>query len=67
MCGTHVVSAAVEQNKRSQSLVWFHHHTGGNQSCFQFSDLVVVGLTLRKVKIASTTFEPVFNIPVVLT
>ena len=45
MCGKHVFPAAVEQNERSQRLVWVLTQRD-NLFCFLFSGTIIVGLKL---------------------
>ena len=44
MCEKHVFPAAVEQNERSQSLVWVSTPQRDNLFCFLFSGTMIVGL-----------------------
>ena len=46
MCEKHVFPAAVEQNERSQSLVWVSTPQRDNLFCFLFSGTIIVGLTI---------------------
>ena len=46
----HVFLAAVEQNERSQSIVWVQDREGENLFCFLFSDPIIVGLLRQKAK-----------------
>ena len=46
----HVFLAAVEQNERSQSIVWVQDREGENLFCFLFSDPIIVGLLRQKSK-----------------
>ena len=49
MCEKHVFPAAVEQNERSQSLVWESTPQRDNLFCFLFSGTIIVGLKVTRV------------------
>ena len=46
MCEKHVFSASVEQNERSQSLVWVSTPQRDNLFCFLLSGTIIVGFRL---------------------
>ena len=57
MCEKHVFPASVEQNERSQSLVWVSTPQRDNLFCFLFSGTIIVGLIVPENKTGFFIFQ----------